>query len=69
MAELLAQSGLRLAPAMAALVMLISVGSGYLTALNDTDAAAVTAEELLLEDHPLSADLILAAITGETIER
>ena len=69
MAELLAQSGLRLAPAMAALVMLISVGSAYLTAPNDDAAAAVPAEELLLEDHPLSADLMLAAITGETIER
>jgi hypothetical protein len=69
MAELLAQSGLRLAPALAALVMLISVGSGYLIASNDDAAASVQAEELLLEDHPLSADLVLAAITGETIER
>lgn len=69
MAELLTQTGLQLAPALAALVMFISVGSGYLTASNDATAAAVTAEELLLEDHPLSADLVLAAITGETIER
>ena len=69
MAEALAHTGLRLAPALAALVMLISVGSGYLTASNDTAAAAVPAEELLLEDHPLSADLMWAAITGETIER
>ncbi len=68
-AELLAQSGLRLAPALAALVMLISVGSGYLIASNDGATATVPAEELLLEDHPLSADLVLAAITGETIER
>jgi len=69
MAELLSQSSLRLAPALAALVMLISLGSGYLTASNDAAAAAVPAEELLLEDHPLNADLMLAAITGETIER
>jgi hypothetical protein len=69
MAELLTQTSLRLAPALAALVLLISVGSGYLTASNNDAAAAVPAEELLLEDHPLSADLMLAAITGETIER
>lgn len=69
MADVLLQTGLRLAPALAALVMLISVGSGYLTASNDDAAAAVPAEELLLEDHPLSADLMLAALTGETIER
>jgi hypothetical protein len=69
MAELLAQSGLRLAPALAALVLLLSVGSGYLTASKDDADATVPAEELLLEDHPLSADLVLAAITGETIER
>jgi Putative zinc-finger len=69
MAELLSHSSLRLAPALAALVMLISVGSGYLTASNDDAAATVPAEELLLEDHPLTADLMLAAITGETIER
>jgi hypothetical protein len=69
MAELLAQSGRGLAPALAALVMLISVFSGYLTASNGGAAPTVPAEELLLEDHPLSADLVLAAITGETIER
>jgi len=69
MAELLLQTGLRFAPAMAALVMLISVGSAYLTASNDAAAETVPTEELLLEDHPLSTDLMLAAITGETIER
>jgi hypothetical protein len=69
MAELLTQTGLRLAPALAAMVMLISVGSGYLAASNDDAAAVVPTEELLLEDLPLSADLMLAAITGEIIER
>jgi len=69
MAQLLARSGLRLAPAMAALVMLISIGSAYFTAPSGDAQEGVPAEELLLDDHPLSTDLVLAAITGETIER
>ena len=69
MSELLMRSGLRLAPAMAALVMLISIGSAFLAAPPEDAQARVPAEELLLADHPLSADLLLAAITGETIER
>lgn len=69
MPDMLAKAGLRLAPAMAALALIISLGSAWLSAPADTAAATVPAEELLLEEHPLSTDLLLAAIHGESIER
>jgi len=69
MAELLARSGLRLAPAMAAMALIVSISSARLSAPYDDTPVHVPAEELLLEDHPLSTDLLLAAIHGETIER
>lgn len=69
MADLLARLSLRLVPAITALVMLISIGSAYLAAPHEDPLATASAEELLLDDHPLNADLILAAITGERIER
>lgn len=69
MAELLMRSGLRLVPAMAALVLLVSMGGAFFVPPVTDSVQGVAAEELLLEDHPLSADLMLAAITGETVER
>jgi hypothetical protein len=69
LAELLARSGLRLAPAMAAMALVVSVGSARLSAPYDDTPVKVPAEELLLDDHPLSTDLLLAAIHGESIER
>jgi hypothetical protein len=69
MADLLARASLRFVPAITALVMLISIGSAYLTAPAEEPSATASAEELLLDDHPLSADLMMAAITGEPIER
>ncbi|MBM4310105.1 MAG: zf-HC2 domain-containing protein [Deltaproteobacteria bacterium] len=69
MAELLVRAGLRLAPAMAAMALIISISSAWFAAPAYNALLAAPAEELLLEDHPLSTDLILAALTGETIER
>jgi anti-sigma factor RsiW len=69
MAELLARAGLRLAPAMAAMALVASFSGAWLSEPARDTPVIVPAEELLLEDHPLSTDLILAALHGETIER
>ncbi len=69
LAELLARAGLRLAPAMAAVALLVSFSGAWLTAPPGEAPVIVPAEELLLDDHPLSTDLMLAAMHGETIER
>lgn len=68
-AELLSSAGLRIAPAMAVMALIISIGSAWFSAPYNAASEKVPAEELLLEDHQLSTDLILAAIFGETIER
>lgn len=67
MADLLTRSTLRLAPVMVALVMLVSIGSAWFAAPHDNFLEEVPAEELLLDDHPLSIDLMLAAMAGETL--
>ncbi|MCP4713669.1 MAG: hypothetical protein GY868_01020 [Deltaproteobacteria bacterium] len=67
-AELIGQLGIKLAPALAALVIVLSGTAAFLSREETAAAGSYTAEDtILFETVPVSADLVIDAVMGDDL--